>query len=75
MVDSGLRIALDPLYPPPNLQKRMNTQISLIQWQLSFDEDVDAPKIEALQARVAEERKLSEMEGHRQEGELGGEED
>ena len=30
VVDSGLRIALDPLYPPPNFQKRMNTQISLI---------------------------------------------
>ena len=25
IVDSGIRIALDPLYPPPNHQKRMNT--------------------------------------------------
>ena len=30
MVDSGLRIALDPLYPPPNHQKRMNPNISVI---------------------------------------------
>ena len=25
LVDSGLKIALDPLYPPPNQHKRMNT--------------------------------------------------
>jgi tubulin--tyrosine ligase len=25
MVDSGLRIAVDPLFQPPNLNKRMNT--------------------------------------------------
>lgn len=24
MVDSGLRIALDPLFPPPNFNKRVN---------------------------------------------------
>jgi tubulin--tyrosine ligase len=24
MLDSGLRIALDPLFPPPNYNKRMN---------------------------------------------------
>ena len=24
MIDSGLRIALDPLYPPPNMNKRVN---------------------------------------------------
>jgi len=24
VVDSGLRIALDPLYPPPNMNKRVN---------------------------------------------------
>lgn len=38
VVDTGLRVALDPLYPPPNQQKRMNTQISLVQWALCFDE-------------------------------------
>lgn len=46
LVDSGLKIALDPLYPPPNQHKRMNTQISVLQWQLSFDEDLDAERIE-----------------------------
>jgi tubulin---tyrosine ligase len=25
LVDSGLRISVDPLYPPPNMNKRMNT--------------------------------------------------
>jgi tubulin--tyrosine ligase len=24
VIDSGLRIALDPLYPPPNMNKRVN---------------------------------------------------
>ena len=37
----------------------MNTQISVIQWQLSFDEDLDTPMIEALQAKVQEGRKLA----------------
>ena len=53
LVDSGLRIALDPLYPPPNQQKRMNTQISVLQWQLSFDEDLDTEWIERIQAENA----------------------
>jgi len=25
MVDSAFRVAIDPLYPPPNMKKRMNT--------------------------------------------------
>ena len=25
LVDSGLRMTVDPLYPPPNMTKRMNT--------------------------------------------------
>ena len=54
LVDSGLRIALDPLYPPPNQQKRMNTQISVLQWQLSFDEDLDVERIERIQAEHTE---------------------
>ena len=56
MVDSGIRIALDPLYPPPNHQKRMNTTISLVQWQLCFDEIIDAGPIEALQDQVQNAR-------------------
>lgn len=60
VVDSGLKIALDPLYPPPNQQKRMNTQISVIQWQMCFDEELDAPMIEALQGQVQESCKQAE---------------
>lgn len=63
VVDSGMRIALDPLFPPPNQQKRMNTQISVIQWQLSFDEQLDAPTIEALQAQVQATRQKDQAEG------------
>lgn len=58
-----MRIALDPLFPPPNQQKRMNTQISVIQWQLSFDEQLDAPTIEALQAQVQATRQKDQAEG------------
>ena len=53
MVDSGFRIAIDPLYPPPDMKKRMNTQTSIIQWQLVFDEDTDAKMIEDMQAKAA----------------------
>jgi hypothetical protein len=43
MVDSGLRLAIDPLFPPPSLSKRMSLSApSLIQWQLSFDEETNA---------------------------------
>ena len=56
LVDTGLRVALDPLYPPPNQQKRMNTQVQIVQWSLCFDEDLDAPTIETKQAEVLENR-------------------
>ena len=49
MVDSAFRVAIDPLFPPPNQQKRMNTQISVMQWQLSFDEITDADAIIKMQ--------------------------
>jgi tubulin monoglycylase TTLL3/8 len=29
MVDSGLRIAIDPMFPPPNYQKRLSLQIPI----------------------------------------------
>ena len=58
LVDSGLRISVDPLYPPPNMNKRMNMQLPTVnQWQLTFDEEIDGPEIAALQKSVAEERK------------------
>jgi hypothetical protein len=46
MIDSGLRLAVDPLYPPPSFSKRQNLQVSIIQWQLTFDESLDVPKID-----------------------------
>ena len=41
MVDSAFRIAVDPLFPPPNFHKRMNLQAPVTQWELVFDEQVD----------------------------------
>lgn len=48
MVDNAFKVAIDPLYPPPNHQKRMNTQISVMQWHLSFDEELDAERIQQM---------------------------
>jgi tubulin--tyrosine ligase len=42
MLDSGFRIAIDPLFPPPNLNKRMNVSVPLTQWELIFDADIDS---------------------------------
>ena len=56
MVDSGFRIAIDPLYPPPNLKKRMNSQMSVIQWQLVFDEEFDAGYIAKMQEDAANQQ-------------------
>ena len=48
MIDSGLRMALDPLYPPPSMSKRMNLTLPTVNlWHLSFDETIDGPEIEA----------------------------
>lgn len=50
MVDSGLRIAIDPLFPPPNLNsKRMNiTNIPITMWELVFDKEIDGPELDLL---------------------------
>lgn len=45
MLDSGLRIAIDPLFPPPNFHKRMNTQIPITLWELAFDSDIDSEQL------------------------------
>ena len=37
VVDSGFRLALDPLFPPPNYQKRMSQQIPYTMWELCYD--------------------------------------
>lgn len=52
MVDNALRIALDPLFPPPDLKNRMCKNVSLMQWHLSFDEHIDGPLIEERQKGV-----------------------
>ena len=41
LVDSGLRLALDPLFPPPNYTKRMSQQIPLTLWELCYDSRLD----------------------------------
>jgi tubulin--tyrosine ligase len=48
MVDSGFRIAVDPLFPPPSYTKRMNQTLPLTHWELVFDSDIDGPEIEKL---------------------------
>jgi len=46
MVDTGLRMALDPLFPPPNYTKRMSMQIPLTQWELVYDSKLDDEELE-----------------------------
>ena len=48
MVDSGFRIAVDPLFPPPNYTKRMNQTLPFTHWELVFDADIDGPEIDKL---------------------------
>lgn len=48
MVDSGLRISLDPLYPPPNINKRTNYQIPATFWELVFDNDIDSKELDEI---------------------------
>ena len=48
VVDSGFRLSLDPLFPPPNYQKRISTQIPLTQWELVFDSKLDSPELDRL---------------------------
>ena len=48
VVDSGLRISLDPLFPPPNFEKRMSTQIPLTQYEVCYDSKIDNPIMDKL---------------------------
>jgi len=48
LVDSGLRLGLDPLFPPPNFLKRMSSQIPLTQWQICFDSRLDNAELDIL---------------------------
>ena len=48
MVDSGLKIALDPLFPPPSISKRMNLIVPLINWELVFDSSIDSIELDAI---------------------------
>ena len=49
MLDSGFRIALDPLFPPPNFNKRVNlNSLPLTQWELIYDSDIDNKEIDII---------------------------
>lgn len=41
LVDSGFRLSIDPLYPPPNQNKRVSQQIPTTQWELCYDSQLD----------------------------------
>ena len=49
MVDSGLRLALDPLFPPPNYNKRVNlASIPITLWELVYDSDIDNAELDKI---------------------------
>ena len=65
MLDSGLSIALDPLFPPPNFTKRMNlNSVPLTQWELVFDNDIDSVELDSIfgayEAKVKDTRQKDE---------------
>ena len=51
LVDSGLRLSLDPLFPPPNFTKRLSMQIPETKWELCFDSRLDNVELDELFAR------------------------
>ena len=46
LVDTGFRIALDPLFPPPTFTKRMSQQIPITNWELCYDSVIDFNEME-----------------------------
>ncbi len=60
VVDSGLRIALDPLFPPPNYEKRQSTQIPLTQYELCFDGKIDNKEMDEIYKEY--ERRLEDIQ-------------
>lgn len=59
MLDSGLRLAVDPLFPPPNYNKRMNTQIPLTQWELVFDSEIDSKEMDMIFEKYEKQQGIS----------------
>lgn len=51
LVDSGLRLTLDPLFPPPNYTKRLSMQIPVTNYELCFDSELDNQELDDLFAR------------------------
>ena len=39
---------MDPLFPPPNFEKRMSAQIPLTLYELCYDSKIDGPEVEKL---------------------------
>lgn len=62
MVDSGLRIALDPLFQPPNFHKRMNLQIPITSWELVFDGDIDSKELDLIFESYEKKQGMSKEE-------------
>jgi len=48
MLDSGFRLAVDPLFPPPSFTKRMSLNLPMTHWELVFDSQIDGPEIDKL---------------------------
>ena len=51
VVDTGLRLALDPLFPPPNFSKRMSQQVPVTPWELSYDSKLDDAEMDQIYSK------------------------
>jgi tubulin monoglycylase TTLL3/8 len=55
VVDTGLRLGLDPLFPPPNYQKRMSQQIPVTPYELCYDSRLDESEMDAIYGKYEAE--------------------
>ena len=56
VVDTGLRLVLDPLFPPPNFQKRMSQQIPTTPYELCYDSRLDESEMDAIYGKYEAEQ-------------------
>lgn len=70
VVDSGLRISLDPLFPPPTFLKRLSMQIPLTQWELCYDSRYDKQEMDDLYEEFEKKQEEKGTEERKDEFEI-----
>ena len=63
VVDSGFRLSLDPLYPPPNFTKRVSQQIFVTNWELCYDSTIDDEEMKQIYDKYDSKQKEDNQGG------------